>query len=216
MATNSPRRWRRRTYIVDRAFQWKFAASFAIIVFLLSSAMGTILYGALHQQARARLINPETYSAEVTTVVLLSGVAFAGITSAAVLLWGLLVSHRICGPLWLIAGYFRELANGRLPNLRPLRKKDEFKDFYADFCKAIDFLKESKRAQLATLSEALSLARSAGDADEDTRKRTLESLASRLQTLRRETAEALGETNDEVAGETGKSHRHQEVAVTVG
>ncbi len=216
MATNSPPRWRRRTYIVNRAFQWRFAATIALIVFLLSSTMSTILYGVLHQQARARLIDPQSYSAEVTMVVLFSGVTFAGITSAGVLLWGILVSHRICGPLWLIAGYFRELAKGRLPNLRPLRNKDEFKDFYADFCKAIDFLKESRRAQLAGLSEALSLAESVGDADEDTCRRALESVAGRLHSLRREAAEALGEANDEMSGANATHDRQPEVAVTAG
>ncbi|TAL37086.1 MAG: hypothetical protein EPN93_06575 [Spirochaetes bacterium] len=42
------------------------------------------------------------------------------------------LSHRITGPIYVMTGYLRELRGGGVPRLRPLRKRDEFKEFYEE------------------------------------------------------------------------------------
>jgi signal transduction histidine kinase len=39
-------------------------------------------------------------------------------------------AHRIAGPIYHISRYIRDLINGKIPEVRPLRKKDELKDFH--------------------------------------------------------------------------------------
>jgi nitrate/nitrite-specific signal transduction histidine kinase len=49
-------------------------------------------------------------------------------------------THRISGPMYVMSGYMKEIADGKLPRVRPLRKNDEFQDFYALFSRMVDEL----------------------------------------------------------------------------
>lgn len=190
---------RRRKYIINSAFQWKYALTIAVAVFLVVSLISSVLYGLLHHQARQRLMHPHTYTAEVTLVLIFFGVTASTITATAVGIWCLIVTHRICGPLYLLESKFAELANGHIPQLRGLRKKDEFKELFASFGTALDSLRERKQAEVTRLTKALSVARSALNADDETRKDTLLTIAGHLEALRAAAAETLGEIRQEPA-----------------
>lgn len=188
------RRNRRKQYIVDPAFQWRYAITIALTVFLITSVMSSVLYGLLHHQARQRFLQPEVYTAEVAFVVLFSALAFSVVTAAGVGIWSVISTHRICGPLYVLERHLAELAKGRVPSPRALRRKDEFKNLYRIFSRAMNALKVKKQAELTALTEAVERARSAIDSTDEDRKRALEVLASRLETLQGEAAAALGET----------------------
>jgi HAMP domain-containing protein len=184
---------RRRKYIIDPAFQWRYAATISAIVFLTSCVLGSILYGVLHQQARLRAMSPEAYTAEVTLVILLSSVAFATLTAGAVAVWSFVATHRICGPLFVMERYLRELTRGQLPELRPLRRKDEFNQLYSVFAEMVESLKARKRADVGALTEAFDRAKSAVGRSEKECNSTLLSLARQIESLRDAAAEALGD-----------------------
>ena len=55
-------------------------------------------------------------------------------------------THKISGPIYVMRRHLRDIREGRKPNLRPLRQKDQFKEFYGELCETIDFLtKEEKK-----------------------------------------------------------------------
>src|SRR3990172_9454749 len=127
VATPAPctaRQFRRRQMIVNPAFQWKYALSLGLAVFLVSSTLSCSLFAALHEQARHRLLFPASYSTDVATLILLSAFGFSVLMAGVVGFWMVLVTHRVCGPLFVLERHFRQLAAGRLPSLRPLRRKD--------------------------------------------------------------------------------------------
>ncbi|UCG17210.1 MAG: hypothetical protein JSV19_04100 [Phycisphaerales bacterium] len=191
-AGEAPRRNRRRKYVINPTFQLKYAGTIAVSVFLISSIIGSILYGVLHHQARMRLMNPETHTSEVATVVLLFGLAFAAVAAAGVGGWSVLVTHRICGPIFLFERWLAEVAEGRIPKLRPLRQKDEFKDFHQTFANAIGALASRKEAELAVFEELSQLVKTASSGDGLARRQALDSLAAQVETLRKEASAALG------------------------
>ena len=191
-------RGRRRNYVINPAFQWKYTIWVVLGVFLTSSLLSVVLFGVLHQQARARLVNPASSPPwENALTIVLSAAAFATVMAAALGFWGFIITHRISGPIFVMQRYLADLAAGRFPTARPLRKKDEFKEFFGELWRAIDALKTAKQADLAALTEVLNMAGSAADGDDDSRRRALEALTSRLDTLRKEAAEALGEELDD-------------------
>lgn len=49
-------------------------------------------------------------------------------------------SHRISGPIQVMTNYLREFRKGNRPDFRPLRKNDELRDFYDEFCETINHL----------------------------------------------------------------------------
>jgi len=204
--TDGRRPYRRRKYLIKPAFQWKYAITAALAVFLISCMMTTLLYGVLHHQARQRSLHPQGYVAEVSLVVCVSALAFAVLTAGGVGLWCIILTHRVCGPLYVMEKFLSGLAKGRLPKLRPLRRKDEFKDFYEVFSRALGSLEARKRTELATLTRALEIAQPAADADEVTCREALDSVATCIEKLRVETAAALGEEVEAVR--TGTAGRH--------
>ncbi len=184
---------RRRQYLVNPGFQWKYTISLALVVFLITTCLSSVLYGLLHQQARQRVMHPETYTASVGLVMVTFAVAFSMVTALGVGIWCFFITHRICGPLFVIDRYLRQLANGAIPKLRPLRKKDEFKDLFATFSRATDALRERKQQHLTTLTKIATTARSVDEADDASCKDALASMTKQLDELRGELAAALGE-----------------------
>ena len=191
---------RRRKYLINPAFQWKCVLTITIAVFLTSSIISCVLYGLLHHQARLRFVSPETYTAEVTLVIFLFAAIFSALTAGAASVWCVVVTHRVCGPLYVLDGYLAQLAQGKIPAPRPLRRKDEFKDLYATFSKAIESLKAGKQADILALTEAIRTVESALNADSDSPQRALESLRGQLEIMRRRASDAVG--NGEAWGES--------------
>lgn len=174
----------RRHYVINAAFQWKYCVTVAVVVFLASSIISSVLYGILHHQARMRLLNPMTYTAQVPWVIFAFALGFAALTAAGVGIWSVFMTHRICGPLVLLRNYVAELSEGRIPDVRPLRRKDEFKELMASFAKAVSSLKTSKQAEVAALSRVLDIARQAIEDDACDRKTALVAVASHIEPLR--------------------------------
>ena len=48
------------------------------------------------------------------------------------------LTNRISGPLYVLTRHMHDIMNGRPPNLRELRKNDEFQEFYREFISFID------------------------------------------------------------------------------
>lgn len=55
------------------------------------------------------------------------------------------ITHRISGPVYVMSNYFRDIIDGKLPDPRPLREKDELKDFYELFKELVYSLKHREK-----------------------------------------------------------------------
>lgn len=195
---------RRRNYVINPSFQWRHSITIALAVFLVSSIISCVLYGVLHHQARMRMINPANYTAEVTGVILLFAVVFSALTAGGVGLWFMLVTHRICGPMHVLKRHLSELAHGRFPQIRPLRRKDEFKDLFATFQEAIDFLKMRRQYELNALSEVMQTVDDAAAQSNGEDSDAFRSVADQLRKIRKEAA-FLIEDAEPVPGASGSA-----------
>jgi len=184
---------RRQKYLIDPGFQWKQAGAISLVVFLLSISVSAVLYGVLHQQARQLAANPTTFRPETTLVMVGFGLGFAALTSAGVGLWSILMTHRICGPMFVIKRHLLQLAAGRLPVLRPLRRRDEFKDVHRALEEAILSLRESRTCELSQISEALAAANRTSAGDAFSAQPDLNVVISRLEWLKSRAELALAE-----------------------
>lgn len=210
-------RGRRKQLFINPGFQWRYAALIASGVFVIAVMMCSVMYGVLYQQARARMLHyaPASQWENTISLVLFAGV-FAITMSAAFALWGVIVSHRICGPLFVMERYFNELAAGKLPVMRNLRKHDEFQSFYATLRRAVSQLRDQKHAQLAMASEALALVRSVENGEEAVRAQALEALRQRIATLHDQLADSLGEENAQFDPEPAKASSRKQAPELVG
>ncbi len=182
---------RRRNYLINPAFQWKQAGTIALIVFFTSTIVGYATFGILHEQARHRLADPNGFQADVGSVILFFSIGCSALTAGGIGFWSILMTHRICGPAHVLERAMQELCAGRFPVMRGLRKKDELQALYASVSGAVDALKAKTRCELAVISEALDIARNARQATDALRQSSLQTLASQLESVRRDLAESL-------------------------
>ena len=159
----------RRRYLVDRGFQLKYALLMGVAGLVVAAIFGLWLYQA-HVQATA-LLSPD---AETRVLVersdrLLLGafVAIALLLATALALLGVVITHRVAGPVFVMGHYLKVLAEGRYPRMRTLRRSDELKAFFQAFIDAVDAMKLREARHAAVLEDALRRMRAAVPATPD-------------------------------------------------
>jgi len=195
---------RRRRYIVDSAFQWKFSLTTAFAVLVIASILSIAQFSILHEQARLRAVNPESSVANVSSIIFFFGLGFAALTACSVCIWSIVFTHRICGPLLVLEKYLVELGENRIPHIRPLRKKDELKELFATLATSMDKLRaersREKDAMAATMKKLEALA-SNGDPDQ---RQNLEKATADLEQLCQDIAISCDHQNTAGASERTK------------
>jgi hypothetical protein len=157
-------RLHRRTYLIDRGFQLKYTLILVVVGAVVSALFGGMMYLAHVDATRAlpeTLRGPAT-DAEGTLLVLTA--AMSVLMGAALGLFGVLITHRVAGPVFVMSHYISVLAKGRYPQMRPLRKRDELKDFFERFQGAIESLRAREAEEAKVLDEAIAQLQ-AGTAD---------------------------------------------------
>src|SRR5512145_966573 len=132
----------RRVFLVDRGFQLKYA-----LLMAGAGALVAIIFGLWLQQAHAQAIEiaglDPALRAELARGDRQLLVAFAGIAVLLALALGLLgvvMTHRVAGPVAVMGHYVSVLARGAFPRMRTLRKTDELRSFFQVFIDAVGFL----------------------------------------------------------------------------
>jgi len=150
--------YKRRMYLVDRGFQLKYTAILMVVGAAITALFGTMMYQA-HVAATEMMGLPDKFKSVVTQsyddrlLYMVAGIAVVMTLSLA--LFGVLITHRVAGPLYIIGKYVRILGDGQFPELRPLRKNDELKDFFGAFQEAVEHMRSRDAADLAALDQAV-------------------------------------------------------------
>jgi hypothetical protein len=156
-------RRRRRVFpIVDARFQLKYTLLIMVLGVGATAIMGGLWYHARLESTRLLALGGDTdllgeiVRADRRALLFL----VAGLLAMALSLagCGVIVTHRISGPLHLVARYLSLIGQGYLPDVRPLRKRDELQSFFAAFEDAVRTMRVRQRASLRDIDTALALA----------------------------------------------------------
>jgi hypothetical protein len=154
--------WGRRTFLVDRSFQLKYSFILGAIGVLIGVICAVTMY-----LVRRRLLSdislPPALIQELTSInrQVTWVVVFVALLCGVVLgLFGLLLTHRIAGPIYALTQFVAALARGRYPLVRPIRKSDELKDFFELFRRSVESLRAREVEEIFRI-EALILELSA-------------------------------------------------------
>lgn len=200
---------KRSNLLIDRTFQLKYALSIGGLGAAIALFFGALMYQA-HVESSRLLDIQEPVRAAIKTqdaTLLWLVAAIAIVMSAALTLIGILVTHRVAGPVFVLSRYLHLLGAGHYPKLRPLRRNDELKNLHEELREAIDAMKARDKKMGEELRDlALALDSAAG-----TNPSTTQALAPIAETLRRMSGRILEMTSDEVgpeqAGEGAPSER---------
>jgi hypothetical protein len=146
----------RRRFLVDRGFQLKYA-----LVMGFAGVVVALIFGLWLHQAHAQAIALLQPDAETRALIersdrLLLG-AFAVISlllAGALGLLGVVITHRVAGPVFVMGHYLTVLSQGRFPRMRTLRRSDELKDFFRVFIEAVEAMKRREAKHVVVLEDA--------------------------------------------------------------
>ncbi len=154
---------KRRVYLVDRAFQLKYTILMMAAGLAIALAFGVWIWQAHLQTTELVTVDPSLrpvlQAGDRQLLYVFVGIAI--LMSAALGLVGLLVTHRVAGPLFVMSHYLSVLARGRYPRMRTLRRSDELKSFFRLFLDAIAALKEREARHASMLEDAAQRMRAA-------------------------------------------------------
>ena len=122
----------------------------------VSLVFGALMYLAHRDalaEALAGLSLPASARPDATLLALMAAITV--LMAIALALFGLLVTHRVAGPVYVMSHYVHVLSRGRYPIMRPLRRGDELKDFFDSFQRAIEALREREIEEAELIDQAV-------------------------------------------------------------
>ena len=156
-----------RNYFLDRGVQLKITVVMVLISSILTSGLGYFWYSEIRTASDVIRVNAmSTIGDEAATQLaeelatqdrrrLMLLVGFALLFAFLIAGYGVVMTHRIAGPLLKIRRHVKDVEEGRLYQLWGLRKGDQLQDFFGDFHKMHDALRERVEQDMATLGQVI-------------------------------------------------------------
>jgi methyl-accepting chemotaxis protein len=181
---------RRLIPIIDPGFQYKYTGAILLVAGTISALLGLLLWRS-YNETNSMLevvnsiadINPEiariveesdrSFVFQLTLGFLVAEVVILGII-------GLLITHRVCGPVFVVKRHLQTLSEGSFPTLRALRQGDEFVDMFTSLQKVTDSLKSRDQREADKLKGLLHRATSLSVDDQGVLQAMLKEREDRL------------------------------------
>ena len=177
---------RLRNYLLVPSFQLKYTAMVVGVTLIVASVLGILAYrystGQTQMMAINNMMGPnwsgvveenprlvqdlERYSQEADRKVAVGIISGVLLMTIALGITGILVTHRLVGPVYRLKGWVREVRDGRLrADTGRLRKNDELQDLFESFNEMVVALRAIQEREIAQLDAAIAEARTAGVPD---------------------------------------------------
>lgn len=164
---------RRSIPVVDKAFQYKYTAIIVSIVVVVSAAFGYLLLHSYWEMNRimdlaleSSAISDKVNGDDALRVFYIS-LAFLVFEVLAFGVMGLLITHRVCGPMFVFRRDLTTMLDGKYPLARPIRQGDEFRETFKVFMAVVESLKKRDADEVEILNHAIAAARQKGVPESD-------------------------------------------------
>ncbi len=190
-----------RNYLLDVGLQLRYTATIVIVAVFLTAGLGFKMYEATRDVSKVilwtSLVDPSS-AAELQAqfsnsdrVVLWTIIGFGVVLVFSVSAVGILITHKVAGPLHKIASLFGRVRENRMgPAPASLRKGDELQDFYSTFREMHQALRARVEEDVRVLTNAVSVLEVVPDAARD-RSSPLQRTLEELRQLRKRKEESL-------------------------
>ncbi len=125
-------RFRRRRYIINAGFQWRFSLGF-VVASLIGSLVSTVLFNLFSMKKLEELQWSMQISAQSTGEILKPLFIYLNLfntifVSVLIVITGAWMMRKVNGPIYHIIKDLKRIKEGDFSTFISLRKKDEFKD----------------------------------------------------------------------------------------
>jgi nitrogen fixation/metabolism regulation signal transduction histidine kinase len=162
-----------RNYLLDVGLQLRYTATIVIVAVFLTAGLGFKMYQATRDVSKVilwtSLVDPssaEELQAQFSNsdhVVLWGIVGFGVVLVLSIGAVGILITHKVAGPIYKIATFFGRVRDNRLgPAPASLRKGDELQDFYLAFREMHQAIRERTEEDVRALGNAISALEASG------------------------------------------------------
>jgi len=172
---NSAPKYRRkmRNYLLDVGLQVRYTMTIVIVAVFLTAGLGYKMYQATRDISKvielSGMADPTVANelrgqfAASDRWVLWGIVGFGVVLVISITAVGILITHKVAGPLFKIAAFFGRVKENRLGAIpQSLRKGDELQEFYGSFRDMHQALREKIDDDVRILGEAVSALESGG------------------------------------------------------
>jgi HAMP domain-containing protein len=162
---------RRLIPIVDRRFQFKYTGIIVAIAAFVSAVLGYFLlksYWEMNEVIDLASLSPEVndkLNSDDARFVFQLTLAFLVLEVVGLGIMGLLITHRVVGPVFVLTRHLNTILEGKYPVTRPLRQGDEFRETFEAFKAMVDQMKKRDEDELEKLRAAQAAARGKGVGD---------------------------------------------------
>ena len=131
---------RRKTYLINPRFQWRFIGFMAIVSLLAISMLfvsNILFFRNMEQEARSVGLSPDNpyfdFLQEQKSALSALYFGVSGVVFVVMMSLGIMYSHRIAGPLHNLNNKMKRIADGEDPSPVNFRRKDQFQELADSF-----------------------------------------------------------------------------------
>jgi len=166
-----------RNYLLNSGYQLRFTAVIVVIAAILTGGLGYFVMSKAREASRlvsVRAMDPTDELAQQLSqqfahndrILLIILIGFGFILSLVLAAYGIVLTHKVAGPLYKITNHLDKIRDGKLGVVYNLRKGDQLVDFFEHFKGAHDALRKSTQDDIALLDKAIAAAGSGPVAEE--------------------------------------------------
>jgi nitrogen fixation/metabolism regulation signal transduction histidine kinase len=155
-----------RNYLLDRKYQLRYTLIMVVISSLLTAGLGYFWYQQMRETSRSVEVRDMGMSEEVALQIreqmanqdrmrLLVLVGFGVLVAFAMAGYGIVLTHKVAGPLFKMSRYMHDVKEGKLGQVYDLRRGDHLVDFFDGFKQMHTALRKQAEMDLATLDEVI-------------------------------------------------------------
>jgi nitrogen fixation/metabolism regulation signal transduction histidine kinase len=162
-------RRRIRNYLLDPKLQLRYTLMMVTLSSLLTAGLGYIWYRQMRETSMTvevkALASMDVDAAEIQqlrkemkaqdNLRLLALVGFGLLFALVLAGGGIILTHKIAGPLYKIGRHMGDLKNGDLKEIWNLRKGDQLQEFFGEFKEMHTALREREQDELDTLNQVI-------------------------------------------------------------
>jgi nitrogen fixation/metabolism regulation signal transduction histidine kinase len=158
-----------RNYLLNSSYQLRFTGVIVVISAILTGGLGYLVLHNAHEASRVvqvRAMDPTDELAQQLVaqfahgdrMLMITLIAFGFILSVVLAAYGIVLTHKVAGPLFKVTLHLDKIREGKLGVVYNLRKGDQLVDFFEHFKAAHDALRARTEEDIALLDKAIAAA----------------------------------------------------------
>jgi methyl-accepting chemotaxis protein len=171
-----------RHLLLDKSYQLRYTTVIVLISAALTTGLGILVVSTAREATRTikpglALLDDEMAARVAKDLdqsdrsILLAIAGFGVIFCFAMAAYGIVITHKVAGPLYKLSVYLNHIRDGKLGHIYDLRRGDQLHTFYNVFKQMHEALRKRTQQEIEVLDAAIAGIEKAGTGSDEVRRR---------------------------------------------